>query len=53
MQFKRALVKLQLIKDEISPEILIELNYDLGSACYKLKEYKDAQTYYRSSIKLL
>lgn len=51
--YKKALIKLQLIKDKISDEILVELYYDLGSVCYKLKEFKDAQVHYRSAIKVL
>jgi hypothetical protein len=35
--YKKGLIKLQLVKDKIADEILIELNYDLGSVCYKLK----------------
>jgi tetratricopeptide (TPR) repeat protein len=32
---------------------LIELYYDLGSVSYKLREFKDAQVYYKSAIKML
>ena len=53
IHFKKALIKLKLIKDKISDEILIQLYYDIGSVCFKLKEFKDAQAYYSNSIKIL
>ena len=38
---------MKLLKEDVSPEFIVKMNYDLGSAYYKLKEYDSAQFYYK------
>ena len=38
---------MKLLKEEVSPSLIVKMNYDLGSAFYRLKEYDSAQFYYK------
>ena len=47
---KKSLVQLKFLDKKIPSEMVAQNNYDLGSICYKLKEYGDAKRYYEESI---
>jgi hypothetical protein len=50
---KKSLVQLTLLEKKAPSDMVIQNNYDLGSICYKLKEYGDAKRYYGESIRMI
>lgn len=50
---KKSLVQLTLLEKKIPTNMVVQNNYDLGSVCYKLKEYGDAKRYYEESIRMI
>jgi hypothetical protein len=38
---------------KLNPVMIVEAKYNLGTTCYKLKEYYEAKKYYQSSIDIL
>ena len=44
---RKGLIKLDEVRSKVSPTVLAEINYDLGSISYKLEDYTDAEVYYQ------
>ena len=50
---RKGLIKLDEVRSKVSPTVLAEINYDLGSISYKLEDYSDAEVYYQRAIDIL
>ena len=50
---RKGLIKLDEVRSKVSPTVLAEINYDLGSISYKLEDYTDAEVYYQQAIDIL
>jgi tetratricopeptide (TPR) repeat protein len=52
-QLRKAVVHVKMETEPIAIDIKAGIYYDLGSACYKLREFADARVYYEETVKIL